>query len=90
MQEQPIKILTYDALTDETRDPNPKNLYRLLLNVPVVIGAADIWTEPLDIFGFGCLDISITEERKSILVSVNVVVIFEAGILDRLEEVDSL
>jgi len=55
-----------------------------------VIGAADIWTEPLDIFGFGCLDISITEERKSILVSVNVVVIFEAGILDRLEEVDSL
>lgn len=61
-----------------------------LLHVPLVIVAAHVCAEALDVLGNIGLDLAVTDVREAVAVPVSDVVVFEAGSLDGLQEVNSL
>ena len=60
------------------------------IHIPFMVPVPDVWAEPMQVTCCCRLDIPISQERKSILVSVYVVVVFPARILDRFEKVNRL
>ena len=62
----------------------------LLFHVPLVIVAAHICAQTLDILGDVRLDFSVANVCEAVAVPVSDIVVLEAGSLDGLEEVNSL
>lgn len=60
------------------------------LDVPVVIVIANVRAQSQHVSGCRRLDFSVAKEREPILVPISDIVIFEARLFDRLEEVDGL
>jgi hypothetical protein len=61
-----------------------------LLHVPAIVSASHVCRQSLNIATLRRLDFSIPQKRESVLVSVPYVVILESGVLNGLEEVNSL
>lgn len=60
------------------------------VDVPVVIPVSHVRAQPLDALGRVGLHLAIAKECKSIVEPISDVVVLEAGLLDRLEEVNCL
>lgn len=61
-----------------------------LLDVPLVVAITHIRGQALEVFRDVGLDLAVSEEGEAVGVPIADVVVFEAGLLDRLEEVDRL
>lgn len=55
-----------------------------------MISTADVRAQALDVSCCRCFDIPVAQVCEAVLVAILDVVVFEAGVLDRLEEVNGL
>ena len=61
-----------------------------LLDIPLVIRVPDIRGEAQHVSRRRRLDVAVAQVREPVLVAVRVIVVFPAGVFDRLEEMDRL
>jgi len=57
---------------------------------PFMITSSHIRCQSINVLGIRSLDAAITQERKSVLISVGDIIIFDSGVFDGLQEMNGL